>query len=187
MLLRTRSLSASGLTKTLLLAMGVMLGLATAAPAIAGPILQGTTSNATGITGLVVDGTTYNVTFISDTYANVYGNNAAIFASNSSLAADAAIALTSALNSLNVTILTGNGGGFQSAVIPDSAVSNGAFYGQQVLYNSSWTYYPDSPIGINSTYGHNDIAVFAVPEPASLFLMGAGLAGLGFLRRRKTA
>ena len=117
----------------------------------------------------------------------MYGNSLAIFAHNSSLAADAAVALTSALTALNVTNLTGNAGGFQAAVIPDSVVSNGSFYAQQVLYDPPWTYDPDSAVGINSTYGHNDIAVFAAPEPGSLSLLGSGLAGFGFLRRRKKA
>ena len=185
------------LVSTIAVGFAIGLSLAAVRPAAALPVLVGTTSDATGLTGLSVDGQTYDVTFVFDTYANVFADSAPIFGGNSAVAADAINALTVAMNTLDVTMVTGgNSGNVQSLVIPDSPVDgSGNYYGQQTLFGyvgSYWSGYPtpaDSNSVINeyNTYGHNVMAVFAAPEPGSLALLGTGLAGLRWLRRRRRA
>jgi hypothetical protein len=167
----------------------VALSLAIAHSASATPILLGTTTDATGIQGLVVDGTSYNVTFISATYNQVYGSSTPTFENNLNGATDAMTALTAALQSLQVTVLTGNSPGVQSAVIAYGPEADDQFLAQQSVFGidgSYWSNLDETEINADSTYTHNDIAVF-VPEPDALSLFGAGLAGLGMLRRKRPA
>src|SRR5262245_8601687 len=105
--MKSKLTAAAVVAGTSFLAGGMVLSSPVSARADA--VLVGTTAEATGLTGLVVDGNTYNVSFIHNSYDNVYPSNDPIFAGNSTLAADAAQALATALNTLSVTGIAGVG------------------------------------------------------------------------------
>jgi hypothetical protein len=100
---------------------------------------------------------------------------------------------SSASASLNGSLLPGYGGQ-QSSSINNSLYN---YYGGSNQFNQSFTlsFVNGNAVELNgnfsantSTYGSNSIAAArAVPEPETYAMMLAGLAGLGFVARRKKA
>jgi hypothetical protein len=164
---------------------GLLLGALISAPAAQAVTLIGTTSNPTGIDGLVVDGTTYNVTFVAGSYNTVYSGAPPTFFGNEPGAGDAATALTSALNTLDVQptsplgaflVPYSNTAGLDAATYANYNGSN--FSAADLTYETDTTNY--SYLDYTSF-----VAVAAVPEPSTWMMLILGFAVLGFMTYRR--
>ena len=160
--------------------------------------LVGTTTDAMGIDGLVVDSVTYDVMFVNATYDTVYGSTPPTFFGNGSGAADAATALSSALNSLLVDTISGATAGNNAFYIPyaqfapDEAIVYVVFCNVLTCISSGDTWAVAGP-GIATQDQPSPFAVFVIattPLPAALPLFATGLGAMGLLgwrRKRKNA
>ena len=184
-----------------LMALITLLGLSEAGAVTV--TLVGTTTDAMGIDGLGVDGVTYNVTFENASYDTVYTSVPPTFLGNFSGAQDAANALASALNSLEVTNLAGLILDFPNVLYVPYAADSFSNQGiavvcpfQAAICNAGEWFFTDvdvTPLPDSFDFFFLDYPVFQVaptPLPPAFPLFAAGLGALGWLgwrRKQKNA
>jgi len=169
---------------------------------LADPVLQGTTTNPTGFAGLQVDGRTYNVTFTTQSYDTTFASVQPTFLGNENGGLDAARALVSVFNAANVTELGDYSfgsflnGGYNVFVPTEFYGDQGVFSTYSAFMSSALGYWQTGQTGgVSSRPGdpfgqvYNTLAVFsvqAVPEPSTIALMGAALAVLVLIRKKRS-
>ena len=146
-----------------------------------------------------VDGTLYDVTFVHGSYNSVYSSTSPFFLGNSVGATAAAVALSTALNDLSVTGLTGTTPdsflGIEALITDSVNVGNNSYSGTSAELLTTWGASTFGIDGLDSNFAFLDQAVFtpetpvATPLPTALPLFATGLGGLGLLgwRRKRKA
>jgi hypothetical protein len=178
-------------TSTLVLATASLAFVAEPMSAHAAVTLVGTQTDLTGIDGLVIDGNTYNVDFVGGSYNSVYSSVLPTFFGNATGASDAAVAIASALNTLDPTAETESVGIF----IPDTIMFTVDNQGFQLEHNFNQPFFTGTySINTSTVLGgveNGSLAVYtefsqvtAVPLPATWALLILGVFGLGVVAYR---